>query len=222
MLFEQNNAVIIEPQNVHRSSIIWLHGLGADSHDFVPMVSELSLPDRLGIRFIFPNAPIRKITINNDMKMRGWYDIKSSNLREMEDVKSIIESSNLIHRYIDDEIKTGVKPKKIIVAGFSQGGAIALHSGIRYPSSLAGILALSSYLPLPENLEKEISECQKMPIIMAHGKDDNIIPIEQGHSSYQILIKNGYRVEWNEYAMQHSICSEEVSMIKKWIEDLLS
>jgi len=222
MLFRQNNAVIIEPQERHRASIIWLHGLGADGHDFESIVSELYLPNKLGIRFIFPNAPIRKITINNNMKMRGWYDIKSSNLREMEDVESIVKSSNLIHSYIDAEIKKGIRSDKIIVAGFSQGGAIALHSGMRYSPKLAGILALSSYLPLPENLEKETSECKEMPIIMAHGKDDNIIPIEQGRSSYRTLIENGYKVEWSEYTMQHSICSDEILMIKKWIENRLS
>ena len=222
MLFEQNNAVIIEPHGRHRTSIIWLHGLGADGHDFEPIVSELRLPSKLGIRFIFPNAPIRKITINNNMKMRGWYDIKSSNLQDMEDVESIVKSSNLIHNYIDAEIKKGIESDKIIIAGFSQGGAIALHSGIRYPSKLAGILALSSYLPLPENLEKKTSACKEMSIVMAHGNDDDIIPIEQGLSSYQTLIENGYKVEWYEYEMQHSICSEEISMIKKWIENKLS
>ena len=222
MLFSQNNTVVIEPLERHKASIIWLHGLGADGHDFEPIVSELYLPSRLGIRFIFPHAPIRQITINNNMKMRAWYDIKSSNLREMEDLESIIASSDLIHNYINAEIKKGIGSDKIIVAGFSQGGAIALHSGLRYSYKLAGILALSSYLPLPKNLKKEASEYKEIPIVMAHGKDDNIIPIEQGRSSYQTLIKNGYKVAWNEYTMQHTICSEEILMIKKWIENQLS
>ena len=222
MSFRQNNTVIIEPRETHKASIIWLHGLGADGHDFESIVPELYLPSKLGIRFIFPTAPIRKITINNNMKMRGWYDIKATNLREMEDVKSITESSNLIHNYIDAEIKKGIKSDKIIVAGFSQGGAIALHSGIRYPSKLAGILALSSYLPLPENLEREASGNKEIPIIMAHGRDDNIIPIEQGRSSCQTLIENGYKIRWNEYSMQHTICSEEILMIRSWIKNQLS
>ena len=222
MLFSQNNTVVIEPLERHKASIIWLHGLGADGHDFEPIASELYLPSRLGIRFIFPHAPIRQITINNNMKMRAWYDIKSSNLREMEDLESIIASSDLIHNYINAEIKKGIGSDKIIVAGFSQGGAIALYSGLRYSSKLAGILALSSYLPLPKNLEKEASEHKEIPIVMAHGKDDNIIPIEQGRSSYQTLIKNGYKVAWNEYTMQHTICSEEILMIKKWVENQLS
>ena len=222
MSFRQNNTVIIEPRETHKASIIWLHGLGADGHDFESIVPELYLPSKLGIRFLCPTAPIRKITINNNMKMRGWYDIKTTNFCEMEDVKSITESSNLIHNYIDAEIKKGIRSDKIIVAGFSQGGAIALHSGIRYPSKLAGILALSSYLPLPENLGREASENKEIPIIMAHGRDDNIIPIEQGRSSCQTLIENGYKIRWNEYSMQHTICSEEILMIRSWIKNQLS
>ena len=156
------------------------------------------------------------------MKMRGWYDIKSTNLREIEDVGSIIESSNLIHGYIDTEVKKGIKSNKIIVAGFSQGGAIALHSGTRYTSRLAGILALSAYLPIPENLKKEASKHKETPIVMAHGRDDNIIPVEQGRSSCQTLIENGYKIEWNEYIMQHTICPEEILMIRNWIKNQLS
>lgn len=217
MLFEQDDAVIIEPQGTHKASIIWLHGLGADGHDFESIVPELCLSTKLGIRFIFPNAPIRPITINGKAEMRGWYDIKSSNLREMEDINSIIESSDLIHNYIDTEIKKGISSNKIILAGFSQGGAIALHAGLRYPSELAGLLALSTYLPIPKNLKKETSNHKEMPIMMMHGADDNIIPIEQGRSSWQTLIKHGYTIEWNEYPMQHTICSEEISVIGGWI-----
>jgi phospholipase/carboxylesterase len=222
MSFRQENVVIIEPQETHRASIIWLHGLGADGHDFESIVPELNLSNKLGIRFIFPNAPIRQITINNNIKMSGWYDIKSTNLREIEDVGSIIESSNLIHGYIDTEVKKGIKSNKIIVAGFSQGGAIALHSGTRYTSRLAGILALSAYLPIPENLKKEASKHKETPIVMAHGRDDNIIPVEQGRSSCQTLIENGYKIEWNEYIMQHTICPEEILMIRNWIKNQLS
>ncbi len=217
MLFEQDDAVIIEPQGTHKASIIWLHGLGADGHDFEAIVPELRLSAILGIRFIFPNAPIRPITINGKAEMRGWYDIKSSNLREMEDINSIIESSDLIHNYIDTEIKKGISSNKIILAGFSQGGAIALHAGLRYPSELAGLLALSTYLPIPKSLKKETSNHKEMPIMMMHGSDDNIIPIEQSRSSWQALIKHGYTVEWNEYPMQHTICSEEISVIGGWI-----
>jgi len=221
MLFRQNNTAIIEPRETHKASIIWLHGLGDNGHDFKSIVPKLYLPSKLGIRFIFPTAPIRQITINN-MKMRGWYDIKSSNLRDMEDVKSITESSNLIHNYIDAEINVGIKSNKIFVAGFSQGGAIALHSGLRYLSKLAGILALSTYLPIPENLGKKVYVNKKTPIFMAHGRDDNIIPIKQGRSSCQTLIENGYKIEWNEYSMQHTICSEEILMIRSWIKNQLS
>ena len=222
MAFKQDNSVIIEPRETHEASIIWLHGLGADGHDFESVVPELRLSSRLGIRYIFPNAPIRRITINDNREMRGWYDIKSTNLREMEDLESITESSYLIQKYIDAEIKKGISSNKIILAGFSQGGAIALHSGLRYQKKLAGILALSAYLPAPKNLEKESSNHKKTPIMMMHGIEDNIIPAEQGHSSYQTLIENGYMVEWNEYPMQHTICIEEISMIDNWIKDRLS
>ena len=217
MLFEQDDAVIIEPQGTHKASIIWLHGLGADGHDFEPIVPELCLSAKLGIRFIFPNAPIRPITINGKAEMRGWYDIKSSNLLEMEDIKSITESSGLIHNYIDTEIKKGISSNKIILAGFSQGGAIALHAGLRYPSELAGLLALSTYLPIPKNLKKETSNHKKMPIMMMHGVDDNIISIEQGRSSRRTLAEHGYTIEWNEYPMRHAICIEEISVIDGWI-----
>lgn len=217
MLFEQDDAVIIEPQGTHKASIIWLHGLGADGHDFESIVPELCLSAKLGIRFIFPNAPIRTITINGKAQMRGWYDIKSSNLREMEDIKSITESSGLIHNYIDTEIKKGISSNKIILAGFSQGGAIALHAGLRYPLELAGLLALSTYLPIPKNLKKDTSNHKKMPIMMMHGVDDNIISIEQGRSSWRTLAEHGYTIEWNEYPMRHAICYEEISVIDNWI-----
>jgi len=222
MFFGQNNAVIIEPRERHKASIIWLHGLGADGHDFEPIVPDLNLPSKLGIRLIFPNAPIRQITINNNLKMRGWYDIKSNNLYEIEDIKSIIESSNLVHKYIDVETEKGIKSDKIIVAGFSQGGAIALHSGTRYPSKLAGILALSAYLPMPKNLEKEAFRNKEVPILMMHGTNDNIISVDQSRSSSQKLIENGYRIEFHEYPMGHEICSEEISRIGNWIKNQLS
>ena len=140
----------------------------------------------------------------------------------MEDVESIIKSSNSIHNYIDTEVKKGIESNKIIVAGFSQGGAIALYSGIRYPSKLAGLLALSAYLPVPGNLEKEASSHKETPIVMAHGTDDDIIPIKQGRCSYRRLIKSGYKIEWNEYPMPHTICPEEISMIGSWINNQLS
>ncbi len=221
MSFEQD-AIIIEARDKHKASVIWLHGLGADGHDFEAIVPDLGLPNELGIRFIFPNAPIRPVTINGGMSMRAWYDVKSPNLRELEDIESISESSNLINQYIDAEIESGITASKIILAGFSQGGAIALHTGLRYSSPLAGLLALSTYLPLPDQLEIETFSNKDVPIMMAHGEFDPVIPVEQGRSSRQTLKDYGYTVEWYEYTMQHAVCPEEINAIGSWIKQLLS
>jgi phospholipase/carboxylesterase len=220
MSFEQN-AVIIEAKNEHKASVIWLHGLGADGHDFESIVPELRLDDDLGIKFIFPNAPIRPVTINGGMGMRAWYDVKSPNLREMEDADSISESSKLINHYIETEIEAGISANKIILAGFSQGGAIALHAGLRYSTPLAGLLALSTYLPMPEQLENGASDNKTIPIMMAHGTADPVIPVDQGRNSSQMLKEHGYGVEWHEYMMQHAVCLEEINAIAAWIKKCL-
>jgi phospholipase/carboxylesterase len=218
----QQDAVIIEPKSDHKASVIWLHGLGADGHDFEAIVPELNLPQDSGIRFIFPNAPIRPVTINGGMSMRAWYDVKSPNLRQLEDIESISESHELINHYIAAEINKGIPANKIILAGFSQGGAITLHAGLRYPESLAGLLALSTYLPVPDRLESETSNHKNIPIMMAHGIADPVIPVEQGRSSYQTLKDHGYSVEWNEYMMQHAVCLQEINAIAAWIKKVLA
>ena len=216
------DAIIIEPKATHKASVVWLHGLGADGHDFEPIVPELGLPDDLGIRFIFPNAPKRPVTINGGMSMRAWYDVKSPDLRDQEDTESIIESSNLINSYINTEIEAGIDSNKIILAGFSQGGAITLHAGLRFPSPLAGLLALSCYLPLPEQLKDEAIADKGMAIMMAHGISDPVIPVDQGRASSETLKERGYSVEWHEYMMQHSVCLEEITAIGTWIKRLLA
>lgn len=221
MSFEQD-AIIIEPKESHRASVIWLHGLGADGHDFEAIVPELGLPDDLGIRFIFPNAPKRPVTINGGMSMRAWYDVKSPDLRDQEDTESIIESSNLINNYINAEIEAGIESNKIILAGFSQGGAITLHAGLRFPSPLAGLLALSCYLPLAGLLKDEAIADKGMSIMMAHGISDPVIPVDQGRASSETLKEQGYSVEWHEYMMQHSVCLEEITAIETWIKRLLA
>lgn len=221
MSFEQD-AIIIEPKESHKASVIWLHGLGADGHDFETIVPELGLPDDLGIRFIFPNAPKRPVTINGGMSMRAWYDVKSPDLRDQEDTESIIESSNLINNYISAEIDLGIDSSKIILAGFSQGGAITLHAGLRFPSPLAGLLALSCYLPLPGQLRDEAIADKGMSIMMAHGISDPVIPVDQGRASSETLKEQGYSVEWHEYMMQHSVCLEEITAIGTWIKRLLA
>jgi phospholipase/carboxylesterase len=221
MSFE-HDAIIIEPQNTHKASVIWLHGLGADGHDFEPIVPELNLGNDLGIRFIFPHAPKRPVTINSGMAMRAWYDVKSPNLRNQEDSVGIIESTNLINNYINAEIESGIDSKNIILAGFSQGGAITLHAGLRFSSPLAGLLALSTYLPLPSLLEKEASSDKEIAIMMAHGIADPVIPVEQGRTSAATLKDQGYKVEWHEYNMQHSVCPEEITAIGLWIKKQLT
>ena len=216
------DAVIKQPKSEHKASVIWLHGLGADGHDFEPIVPELGLPDELGVRFIFPNAPVRPVTINGGMAMRAWYDIKAPNLREQEDVESIIESDALIIQYIKAEMEKGIPANKIILAGFSQGGAITLHTGLRFPEQLAGLLALSTYLPLPSHLEKEAADNKSIPIMMAHGVGDPIIPVHQGKASCETLKALGYDVDWNEYMMDHAVCMEEITYIGKWITKVLA
>jgi len=217
-----SDAVIIEPKTEHKASVIWLHGLGANGHDFEAIVPELNLSDELGIRFIFPNAPVRPVTINGGMAMPAWYDIKAPNLREQEDVESIKQSDALIIEYINAEIEKDIPADKIILAGFSQGGAITLHTGLRFPEKLAGLLALSTYLPLPSQLEKEATEYKDIAIMMAHGVADQVISVDQGKASCQTLQDLGYDVEWNEYMMQHAVCLEEINAISQWITKVLS
>ncbi len=222
MAFTQD-AVVVEPKSNHKASIIWLHGLGADGHDFEPIVPELGLSIDTGIKFIFPNAPVRPVTINGGVAMRAWYDVRKTNLREFEDEKSIVESTVLINHYIEKEVANGIPSEKIIIAGFSQGGAIALHCGTRYCDTLAGIVALSTYLPLPQNLDAEKSAANSdTSIFMAHGIYDLIIPVDQGKSSAATLKESGYDIQFIEYTMEHAVCMEEITAIGKWITERLA
>ncbi len=217
------DAVIIEPASTHHASVIWLHGLGADGHDFEAIVPELRLPDHLGIRFIFPHAPVRPVTINGGMAMRAWYDVRSPDLRQQEDRESIESSAGLLSDYIESEIARNIPSNRILVAGFSQGGAIALHAGLRYPFRLAGLLALSTYLPLSDRLQSEAHASNSdTPIMMAHGTLDPVIPVFQGKQSYEILNLAGFQITWHEYTMQHAVCPQEIRDISAWILAILS
>jgi len=217
------DAVIIEPAASHRASVIWLHGLGADGHDFELIVPELRLPDTHGIRFIFPHAPIRPITINGGMAMRAWYDVKTQDLRREEDADAIEESTQIVNRFIAAEINASIAAHRIVLAGFSQGGAITLHCGLRYPQRLAGLIALSSYLPLSGRLAAEKSTSGKtVPILMLHGVFDPVIPMQAGLQSRDLLKQAGYDVEWQTYPMQHSVCLEEIQHIGRWLEKTLA
>lgn len=222
MSFEQD-AVIIEPASRHRASVIWLHGLGADGHDFEPIVPELRLPAEAGARFVFPNAPFMAVTINGGQRMRAWYDIRSQDLRQQEDAASIRASAGLLEHYIRAEQASGIPAEKIILAGFSQGGALALHAGLRYSAGLAGIIALSTYLPLAERLRAEAADANRnIPVFMAHGLTDPVIPLAQGQASAEALRQAGYAVDWHEYAMPHSVCPPEITAIGAWLCERLA
>ena len=195
------------------ASVIWLHGLGADGHDFEPIVPELRLAKP--VRFVFPHAPIRPVTLNGGMRMRAWYDILQLG-GGPEDEKGIRESEKLLQGLIEGE-KTG----KIFLAGFSQGGAIVLQTALRYPTQLAGVLALSTYLPLAAKISERTKENQDVPIFMAHGQHDDIIPISRARISREVLQQQGYKVEWHEYPMPHSVCPQEIADISAFLAKLL-
>jgi phospholipase/carboxylesterase len=201
------------------ASVIWLHGLGADGNDFVPLVKELGLPEDKPIRFIFPHAPMRPVTINNGYVMRAWYDLGMAPSGLTSKEEHIRESQKAVEALIEQEVRRGVPTEKIILAGFSQGGVIALQTGLRYPKKLGGILALSTYLALPNLLAAERSEANKaIPIYMAHGQDDQTIPLAMATFSRDELQRAGYEVEWNQYPMQHSVCMEEIESIGAWLQ----
>jgi phospholipase/carboxylesterase len=202
-------AIEIQTASKPAASIIWLHGLGADGHDFEPIVPELKLAKPL--RFVFPHAPVRPVTINQGMRMRAWYDILQFG-GGPEDDAGIRASQGLVEELIAKEKKKGLPAEKIVMAGFSQGGAIALQTALRYPERLAGVLALSTYLPQAASLQSERSPAnQGIPIFMAHGSYDDIIPLRRAEESRKLLEAAGYPVEWHEYPMPHSVCAEEIA-----------
>ena len=207
------------------ASVIWMHGLGADGNDFVPVVNELGLDGAPAVRFLFPHAPMRPVTINNGFVMRAWYDVTLGDLEghsRRADERGVRESQAQIDALIEREEKRGVAPEHIVLAGFSQGGAVALQTGLRFPRKLAGVMALSTYLPLAESLPGEAAPANRqMPIFMAHGLYDPVIPIMMGAGSMTFLTGLGYAVEWRQYPMPHSVCPEEVEDIGTWLRKIL-
>ncbi|MGD8514505.1 MAG: alpha/beta hydrolase-fold protein [Granulosicoccaceae bacterium] len=218
-LAETEQAVTLTPQSEINAVVIWLHGLGADGYDFEPIVPEMDLPAGHGIRFVFPHAPHRPITINNGYVMRGWYDIREPDLSRREDEPGIRESAASIEALIDSErTRYGLPASRILLAGFSQGGAIALHTGLRYPEPVAGVLALSAYVPLSGTLASERHSANlEVPIFMAHGDHDPVIALAQAQASREQLVQLGYRVDWHSYAMEHSVVPEEIDDIGRWL-----
>lgn len=210
--------VAIDPSIKPQAVIIWLHGLGADGHDFAQAVPQLNLPPELGIRFVFPHAPVRPITLNNGYQMRAWYDITGLTLCSREDELGIISSEQTIVALIDREIANGIPSNKIILAGFSQGGALALHTGLRYSKPLAGILALSTYLPLAKKLSTEKHTANyNIPIFLAHGENDPVIPLSWAQMAHQQLQHLNYAPQWQAYPMEHSVSQQEMHDIRQWI-----
>ena len=200
-------------------SVIWMHGLGADGHDFEPIVPFLGLPTGTAVRFIFPHALRRPITINGGMVMRAWYDIIEISTSRGQDEAGIKHSADLIQALIDHEIERGIPASKIVLAGFSQGGAMALHVGLRYPQSLAGIMVLSGYLLFPEKLQTERSEANSAtPVFVGHGTQDPMVPYSLGQATVSALQTGQRPIEWHDYPIPHSVSQEEIADVGQWLQ----
>ena len=197
-------------------SVIWLHGLGADGHDFEPIVPQLQLPAELPLRFVFPHAPVRPVTINGGMAMRAWYDIVSLDAEGRADAEGVHESTALLEGLIAREKDRGIDANKITIAGFSMGGAIAINTALHTKEHLAGLMALSTYLPLPSEVAESTGERQ-LPVFMAHGSFDPMLPMQWGQASAERLKETGFAVEWHDYPMAHAVCPEEIRDIREWL-----
>lgn len=208
----------LPPAGEADAAVIWLHGLGADGHDFPPIVPELQLPADHGIRFLFPHAPTRPVTINGGMVMRAWYDILSMDFERRADEAGVRASAEALAALIARERERGVPSERIVLAGFSQGGAIALHEGLRHPERLGGIIALSTYLACDGDLEGERTAAnQDVPIFQAHGTHDPMVQHERGTAARDRLLGLGYGIEWHEYPMMHQVCLEEIQALGTWL-----
>ena len=218
------DAIELETEKNPSASVIWMHGLGADGSDFAPIVDELGLDAAL--RFVFPHAPMRPVTINGGAFMRAWYDVSFGDLEgksRRADEQGIRESQEQINTLIEREGKRGVGACRIVLAGFSQGGAVALHTGLRHPEQLAGVMALSTYLPLADSLPQEAAAANKgTPIFMAHGLYDPVVPLMMGASSMTFLAGLGYSIAWRQYPMPHAVCPQEIADIGAWLRKILN
>jgi len=206
-----------------RWSIIWLHGLGADGHDFMPLVPELVRARWPALRFVFPHAPLRNVTINNGARMRAWYDIVDMDLARRADETGVLESVAQVNALIAREGGRGVPPARVLLAGFSQGGAVTLAAGLRRHAPLAGLIALSTYLPAAHNAAAaRVVGAEVQPVFMGHGRHDPVVPLAAGESSAEVLRRLGFTVDFRHYPMPHSVCAEEISALGDWIETRLS
>jgi phospholipase/carboxylesterase len=220
---QSDENVVLDPPMPPDAAVIWLHGLGADGFDFVPIVAELRLPPTLAVRFVFPHARPRPVTINGGYVMRAWYDITSLGPDRTEDEAGIRESADVVRGYIEQENARGIGSDRIVIAGFSQGGAIAFQAALRHPQRLGGVLALSTYLPLRQTLAAEATPANRdVPILMCHGVRDPVVPAMLGTAARDVLQSLGYQVDWKTYPMEHQVCMEEVLDISKWLQARLA
>ena len=208
-------------------TVIWLHGLGADGHDFEPIVPELNLAEHADIRFVFPHAPVRPVTINGGVPMRAWYDVISLDKSGPQDEAGIRDSAASLLQLIERERERGVDASRIVLAGFSQGGAIAMHTAMRVPQRLAGLMALSTWMPLASTIGEEVvdnseSQPRELPVLMVHGTFDPLLPLAAGQHAREIMQDAGFKVQWHEYPMAHAVCAEEISEIRKWLVNIYS
>lgn len=203
-------------------AVIWLHGLGADGHDFEPIVPQLGWPGAPDIRYVFPHAPVRNVTINGGMPMRAWYDILSLTSARGHDRDGVVTSVNQVAALVQREIASGISSERIIMAGFSQGGAVALQLALRYPARLAGVVALSSYLLFPEKIESQRHQANNsLPAFVGHGTYDPVVPLAMGKAAAQQLEDMGHPVAWHDYPMQHAVCPDEIEHLSTWMRDQL-
>lgn len=213
-----NMPVIIEPPRPATACVIWLHGLGADGHDFEPVVPHLGEAVTAHTRFVFPHAPMRAVTVNGGAVMRAWYDILEMRIERRVDEAGVRASETDLRALLDEQQRQGVAADRVVLAGFSQGGAIALHTALRLSQSVAGVLALSTYLPLAEQTPQEATEAGRAnPVFMAHGSHDPVVPIDLAQWSMQALESMGVDVQWHSYPMEHSLCAEELADIADWL-----
>jgi phospholipase/carboxylesterase len=216
------SAITIEPDGPARASVIWLHGLGADGNDFVPIVPELGLDPSLGVRFVFPHAPKIAVTVNFGMVMRAWYDIESLGPEGRHDLAGLRRSADAVRLLVEREVERGIPTHRLVLAGFSQGGAVALHLGPRYPEPLAGVLALSGYLVTGESLEAERAPANSgVRIWQGHGTQDPMVPIALGEAARDRLLALGYPVVWKSYPISHGVSPEEIQDVGAWLGDVL-
>ena len=220
MSAETLETIEIETAADPRASIIWMHGLGADGNDFAPLADEIDLP--VAVRYIFPHAPMMPVSINGGYVMRAWYDISDAAIRR-EDESGVRASQRLVEDLLAREKSRGIGAGRIVLAGFSQGGAIALQAGLRHGERLAGIMALSTYVPLADQLAAEANPANRgVPIFMAHGTADPMIAFDRAKASRDLLLQLGYAVEWHEYRMQHAVCPQEIAAIGAWLRRVLA